>query len=175
MLLLFRHTFGSVRQRHLRSYGVWPVPHLLFFLFPREIRRKTLRRLEVGSEAAASARRLLLLLSWVLSLKLASSRSDKQSDDDKARGAGDLQDASHQANQMKDAKSQTNEEHEIPTSAWQGRLETATEWVAKCGEASDLAAFLGGSSVVWRVLRGGGSGVALRGRQRRGLERFALA
>lgn len=114
-------------------------------------------------------------MSWVLSVRLASSRSDKQSDDNKARRAGHLQDASHQANQMKDGKQQTNEEHEIPTSAWQEHLETATEWVAKCGEAGDLAAFLGGSSVVWRVLRGGGSGVALRGRQRRGLERFALA
>lgn len=57
------------------------------------------------------------------------------------------------------------------------RLEMAAEYLAVCGEAFDVAAFLGGSSVVWRIARAGYAERghrALRARQRRGLERIAL-
>lgn len=60
---------------------------------------------------------------------------------------------------------------------WQERLGEAAEVLATCGEACEVAAFLGGSTIAWRIARGGYAmpgQKALRFRQRRGLERLGI-
>ncbi|CAO1615076.1 unnamed protein product [Parajaminaea phylloscopi] len=59
----------------------------------------------------------------------------------------------------------------------QDSCEAAADILTVMGEAADVAAFLGGSSIVWRIVRRGRGQTgqrALRIRQRRGLERAAL-
>lgn len=173
LALLTHRSFGSVRRP--RFWGLWPVPHVLFLLFPRYLRRETLRRVYIGGEAAENLRKVLLLSKWIT--EAAGRVAEQRKSNEGEEGKGKQVEAGHMSRSGPDGFNQLEVDAMQEPTLWHHRLEGAVEVLTVCGEAADVAAFLGGSSVVWRIARAGYAEAghkALRARQRRGLERLAL-
>lgn len=86
-----------------------------------------------------------------------SDESDQEEQGDEVQGSEKASDAMHRSALQTWQK------------AWERRVGIMAEYLTMAGEGCEVAALLGGSSVLWRVLGG-----KLAARQRRGLERVAL-
>lgn len=159
-------------MRRLSVFGVYPVPHIFLFLFPRTIRRETLRRIHLGAEAVDNVRKFLNLANWLSAAGIAS--LTLQTCAEKERQGSAKASSSHQ--HLTDTDDPIKR-IETPMQPWEEMMEKLAETLALCGEAAEVAALLGGSSIVWRIANAGRvqrGHKALRVRQRLGLERVAL-
>lgn len=132
-------------------------------------------------QAAEKSRKLLLLLRWLRSLfwtarQTAESYGGQDETKTIQRSREETIDQRHQSRSDTHAEDSTNINPEELT-YWQQRLARLGELLGSVGEAADIAAFLGGSTIAWRTVRGGQSDPgkkALRQRQRHMLDRIAL-
>lgn len=145
-------------------------PLVLVFAFPRAARRLTLRRIHLASESIANLRRLLLLGRWLSEVVQAMNE---------ALPSGQVTIKSDKEEEEKEREEEEEEDEAEKDQAegvsswkqkWRRRLEAGGEYLALLGEACDVAAFLGGSSILWRVA----GGKVASTRQRRGLERIGV-
>ncbi|PWN19220.1 hypothetical protein BCV69DRAFT_262089 [Microstroma glucosiphilum] len=179
LALLTHHSFGSVR--HPRSYGMYPIPHIFFFFFSRSVRREALTGMRYTGQAAEKSRKLLLLLRWLRGL-LWTARQERESSRAHDKRMTEARSTQHTLEQRRRNNSDTHETQSTKINPeeltyWQQRLAHLGEVLASVGEAADIAAFLGGSTIAWKTIRGGygePGKKALRRRQRHILDRIAL-
>jgi hypothetical protein len=139
-------------------------------------------------QAAEKSRKLLLLLRWLRGLLWRARQTaegygaqDEAKTRQRRRHESLDQDRHHDQRQQKnDSDTHENDTTNIDPeelTSWQQRLAHLGELLASVGEAVDIAAFLGGSTIAWKTLRGGHTDPgkkALRQRQRHMLDRIAL-
>lgn len=134
------------------------------------VRRK---QLHIASESVANARRVLVIGKWINEGGEAVQQVFNKNSQDDADDDDSSSECSSQNSEKKQESRLSHEVHDFAQSSlsrsWRRRLGSLSEYLLIGGEACELTALLGGSSVLWRVLGG-----KLAARQRKGLERIAL-